>query len=814
MNNRLHTFGWLTVVCLASASGRIAADDVRPGNFKRHVQPLLVKYCYGCHGAKKKSADLSLQGLDSDLVKGKDAESWHDVLNKLNLGQMPPKKAAQPTASERATIVKWLNAELQRAAAAKRSTGGRVVMRRLTRYEYANTMRDLLGIDLDYAADLPPESVSVDGFRNNGRTLGMSPLQLEIYLKTARRALGKAIVTGPRPRVYKYQTEKSVKTRRRRNAAATGNRMPPGGQFLAKLTEFPREGEFIIRVKASARSGKGNAWPRLSVAVGVRADVRAPKKTVNEIDIDATLGNSRVYTFRGRMEDFPQPGKNPKFPGLLITLTHESDTALPPGKRRRKRNRNKKQPKKEDPNQPLIVIDRVEFAGPIFDAWPPSSHTRIMLPSKSTGDKSAYAREIVTRFMRRAYRRPIRKPEADRMMALFATIRKRSDSFEAAIRDVLAVVLISPDFLYLLEPPTTGKPGQTAQPLSDHQIAARLSYFLWGTMPDARLSRLADQGTLRDGKILAKLVRSMIADNRSQRFVKHFTDQWLDLSGLDRVAINPEYYPKFNDRLKRDMRLETEHFFAEILRKDLSALNLLDSKFAMLNNPLAKHYGLAGPRGRAFERVALKPSDHRGGLLAQASMLLINSTGEDSHPIRRAVWIRKRLLDDTPPPPPPDVPELNSKQPDFAALPLKKQLEIHRKKAACYSCHKTIDPWGIPLENYDAVGRWRTKVVKPAGGKRRRKNRTKTSPVDAVGEFPDGTKLAGIQALQQHLLTKERDRFARAVVKKLFAYALGRSAELSDRKTIDQLAKQFAEKEYRLSDLIVAIVQSRQFQTK
>ena len=276
------------------------------------------------------------------------------------------------------------------------------------------------------------------------------------------------------------------------------------------------------------------------------------------------------------------------------------------------------------------------------------------------------------------------------------------------------------------------------------------------------------------------------------------------------MAVNPEFYPDFDDRLKSDMRLETRHFFAEILNKDLSALNLIDSDFVMVNRPLAKHYGLEGPRGMRFERVPIQPGDHRGGLLTQASILLANSTGEDSHPIRRAVWLLDRLLDDPPPPPPPDVPELKSDQPDFAALPLKKQLEIHRAKPACMSCHRGIDPWGVPLENFDAVGRWRTDVSKP----RAKKRSVVKTPVDAVSTLPSGQEIAGSEALKQHLLTHERERFSRALVAKLMAYALGRSLELSDNETIERLAKGFAEKNHRLADLIVAIVMSEEFRSK
>ncbi|MEO2010265.1 MAG: DUF1592 domain-containing protein [Pirellulaceae bacterium] len=795
------------VLALLSMQGS-AAESGSEYDFKRNVQPILAEFCYRCHDNKKASADLKLRELNIDLIKGPDAESWHDVLNKLNLGEMPPAKELQPTELQRQMIVNWVTTELKRAAAVKRNTGGHVVLRRLTRYEFANTMRDLLGVDLDYAADLPPEPSSADGFRNNGATLGMSPLQLEYYLKAARMGLRKAIVTGEQPFVYTHHAKESVVGRSKK--IPVGNRMGPGGLFLAKMDEFPRDGEFLIQVKAGARVPEGSAHPRLTVAVGVRADVLAPKKIVGEVDVDASLDDPQVYEFRGRMEDFPLPGKNPKFPGMLITLTHVGK-APPPPKRVKGEKKKKLEPPMEDPTKPLIVVESIDFEGPVFQTWPPASHTQILFPSKLSDNEEVYAREVLQVFMERAFRRPVDELEVEQMMTLYEELRPRSASLDEAMRDVLAMVLISPDFLYLLEPrDQTAVDENGKQPLTDHELAARLSYFLWSTMPNEQLSKLAASGKLRDKTVLEKQVRRLIADERSWNFVKRFTNQWLDLSGLDRVAVNPEFYPNFDDRLKPDMRLETQHFFAEILKNDLSALNLIDSDFAMLNYPLARHYGIDGPLGTSFERVALNPEDHRGGLLTQSSILLANSTGEDSHPIRRAVWLLDRLLDDPPPPPPPDVPDLNTDQPDLAALPLKRQLEIHRTKSACMSCHQGIDPWGVPFENFDAVGLWRTEVTKP-GAKKRQKV---TTPIDATSTLPGGHEISGIDALKDHLLQHDRERFSRAVVTKLMAYGLGRSPELADMDTIDRLANQFAVNGYRLSDLIVAIVQSNEFLNK
>lgn len=788
----------------------VAADQTASKRFQKSVQPVLVKHCYRCHGKTKAEANLVIHQLGTDFLNATDAETWHDVLNRLNLGEMPPEDELQPTSAEREAVVKWITDELKKATAIKKSTGGKVVMRRLTRYEYANTMRDLLGVNLDFAADLPPESTSIDGFRNNGAVLAMSPIQLEYYLKAARRGLEMAIVTGEKPQLYSHHADKSAPAKKKRSKAVVGNRMPPGGLFVARLEEFPREGDFVIRVKARATIPDHEGLPQLSVAIGVRADVQSPSKTVDVTDVDAIGDDYHTYEFRGRIEDYPLPGKNPKYPGLLITLTHVGDA---PAKPKRKKDA-KKQPTEapvENPNLPLIEIESVDFAGPVFDAWPPATHTRIFFPSSHTNDETRYGREVLHRFMERAFRRPVTQTEVDKMMPVFVKIRDRSESFESAMRDVLSTVLISPDFLYLMEPrDPLSKANNKKQPLTEYELASRLSYFLWSTMPDEQLLSLAKRGELSQPNTLKSQVRRMIADERSWTFIRQFSNQWFDLSGLDRVAVNPEFYPGFDDQLKHDMRRETEHFFGEILNKDLSALNLIDSDFVMVNRPLAKHYGLTGPRGSSFERVSVGPADHRGGLLTQASILLANSTGEDSHPIRRAVWILDRLLDDPPPPPPPDVPELNSEAPDFASLPLKKQLELHRKKEACNSCHRGIDPWGVPLENFDAVGRWRTEVSKPT----RKKRQFTTTPVDANSQLPGDHQIDGIESLKHHLLEHEQDRFSRAVTKKLMSYALGRSVEFTDRDTIEQLSRRFENSGYRLANLITGIVQSEEFQSK
>ena len=800
--NRLR-FSTMAAVSLA-VSSTFAIENGMPdaATFQRDVKPILVQRCLACHGPEKSEADLRLDTLNPNLIAGPDAETWHDVLNKLNLGEMPPKKAPPLSEEDRQKVVGWLTQELQRAAEFGRSTGGKVILRRLTRYEYNNTLRDLLGLDLDYAAKLPPDSPSADGFKNNGAALGISPLQMELYLEAARMGLGKAIVTGERPPVYTHHADKGEPDKRAKGQ--NSNELSSRNRFLVRLLEFPREGEVAVRVRASTNAAADAPYPRMRVAMGVRADTQAPEKTLAEVDVTASLDDPQTFEFRGRIEDFPLPGHNPKFPGLQISIYNSLANPSNNGAKPRK----KKDAAAADKSsgQPVIVIESVEFEGPLLTSWPPPSHAQIFVASDDGSNEIERARKVLERFLTRAYRRPVSVADVDPMLKYFAQVRTNSLNFEEAMREVLAMSLISPNFLYLVEPRSNSSDWEK---LTDYELASRLSYFLWSTMPDQELFDLAATGRLRDQEVLAKQVSRMLADPKSRQFVQHFSEQWFDLSAVDRVAVNPEFYSDFDDSLKADMRMETQLFFATILDEDFSCLKLLDADFTLLNRALAEHYGLAGPRGTAFERVALSPADRRGGLLTQGSFLLANSNGESSHPIKRAVWLLDRLLDSPPAPPPPDVPELDSDEPSLAGLPLKRQLEIHRQKEACNSCHRGIDPWGIALENYDAVGNWREVFATGKAGKK-----VDSSPIDAVANLPDGSRVDGVNELKQYLLQQRRQQFAETIVKRLLTYSLGRSLEWTDRPSITTLTERFTQSDYRLRQLIVAIVQSEPFQTK
>ena len=786
--------------------------------YEQDVAPLLKEYCVDCHGPQKQKNDVRVDNLDRDFVSGRDAETWHDMLDALNSGDMPPKKQVQPTNEERQVIVDWITDEMNHASQIKRSTGGQVVLRRLTRYEYNNTMADLLGVSLDYAADLPPEPNSKDGFMNNGSALGMSSLQMEFYLRAAQLGLSKTLVEGDEPRRFEHVGSENVSRRAGKKSESHTRNIQPGNCFMTRMLDFPVEGPVRIRVKAHAVIPDGKGPPRMRVRLGIRADTYVTGGTLGQdVDVLASEEEPGFYEFTGRLENYPELSHGTNFPGLLVTIHNVYDDGskaievldLKIGQQ-------EKVLDKPDPNQPWLVVESVEFVAPDYKVWPPQTHRAILFANtdqpQSPKQEADYARQVLKRFMKRAFRRPATERELDGIMAFYDKIRPEYPTFVQTMRQTLSMVLVSPQFLYLVEPHTQ---GQGTRELTAYEVASRLSYFLWSTMPDAELFDLADNGRLVDASVLKSQVHRMLEDPQSKRFVAQFTDQWLDLPALDRIAVNPQFYPDFNERLKPAMRLETQQFFAEILKHDLSALNFIDSDFTMLNERLAKHYSIDGVTGTSFTRVALKPEHRRGGLLTHASMLVGNSTGEDSHPIKRAVWILERLLDDPPAQPPANVPALDPETPGFDKLTLKEQLTVHRQDKACVSCHLKIDPWGIPLENFDATGLYRSKAIRlTAARKGRPRGKMTKAPVDATDTMPDGQTVEGAGQLKDYILAKKKGQFARAMVVKMMAYALGRSLEYSDEDEVQKLAHRFQKDGYRLDRLIESIVTSELFLTR
>lgn len=778
----------------------VEAVAVAGSDYEQDVLPVLKTHCVSCHGVQKQQSGIRLDNLSTDLINDRPAaEDWQEVLNVLNSGQMPPDDQPQLTPEQHQKLTAWISGTVRQAIDAGRETSGRVVLRRLNRVEYQNTMFDLLGLEMDYTRDLPPDSVSADGFANDGSALRMSAIQLEYYLDSARRALDHVIVSGATPEVFDYEFTESKIDNWLGNAQRT-TRLGRQQEFLCKMTDkYPEVGEFLVRVRLSAELKPDVGYPLLEVSVGYQPDTEILMRDFELIEI--TAAEEQTLEFRGRIENFPLPVRGQgKFPGLVVRVRNRYTDGSPLPKEKTDQQRDYP----DEPHLPTVTVRSVEFHGPVFDQWPPALHRRILFDSEQRqSDEAGYVAKVIRRFMTQAFRRPVLESEVARMVDFHNSIRGEFPTLEETLRETLAMVLIQPDFLYHLEPA-----GSTKRAIENFELASRLSYFLWSTMPDESLRELAGKGILSEPGVLAGEVDRLLMDPRSNRFVAQFTEQWLHLDYMDRVAVDREYYPAFEDSLKQHMRGETEALFAELIRSDLSAMNLLSSTFVMLNEPMARHYGIAGVSGREFRRVELTGDSHRGGLLGQASILLSNSTGADSHVVRRAVWIRDRLLNDPPSPPPPDTPPLDKANPEFASLSVREQLEIHRKREACASCHRGIDPWGIALENYDAVGNWRNEIRRKVGGG------FTTIPVKADDVLPGEHKIDGVESLKQYLTTQRGNEFARSLVIRLATYAAGRRLELTDQVTIDRLTQDFVADGYRVRGLIRNIVTSDLFLTK
>ena len=778
--------------------------------FQEEVKPLLQSHCFRCHGQKKQKGDLRLDTLDPNIVQGTSAERWHDVLNNINLGEMPPEDESQLSPDERRKLVGWLTEELQKAAKARRGTGQQVVMRRLNRTEYQYTMMDLLGLEMDYSGGFPSDGRSSEGFKNNGASLSMTALQIENYIKIARQAFRFVLVEGEQEKKSVTVVDRNKGPIRGPNSRRfTGNSSERLGRvnfWHGSFKDLPRTGKFSIRVKAYTDRKPGQPAPILFAQYGYFVSGLTLNIMGDAGEVTITSGNPEYYEISGRPEFFPLPEAHVPSAKLngIITLQNAIDDGKPLTQavnkvieEKDKKGKIRKRKVKvfpEDPDFPRIIIESVEFVRNDYPSWPPSLHRRIVQDGEELPDPKA-VEKLLSRFLRRAWRRPVNGEEIKKWMAHYQKMLQQGDSPILALKETLSATLASSNFLYLTEPFEFDK----SRKLNAHELASRLSYFLWSSMPDEELSELADSGRLLEPSVLRKEFDRMLADSKADRFAEQFSMQWLDLEGVDRVAINPQYYKGFDNSLKPDMVGETQAFFREILRSNTSALQFIDAEFTMLNASLAKHYGLEGPKSQRFERVSLEGTSRPGGVLGHASTLLAGSDGADSHPIKRAVWIRERLLHDPPNPPPPDVPGVEKSVPNFEKLSIREQLAIHRKKEACADCHRGIDPWGIALEEYDAIGLFREKTA-------RRKKR-----VSAKTVLPGSHEISGLIDLQKHLLNGRRDQFAKALVSKLLTYALGRSLSLEDELLIEKLSGDFAINDYRLPSLMKNIVTSRPF---
>lgn len=567
--------------------------------------------------------------------------------------------------------------------------------------------------------------------------------------------------------------------------------LPPGKALIIEVgDQIPEQGSVRVRVRASRIDAVSDRVPSLQLEFGWQAsnDSRAAVR-ISERDqaVEAAPGEARLYEWdlplseiyprngvRGisKMGDLPSPSEFIQIVNSAVEVGH-------------------------------VQVEHVEITAPVYATWPPASHTRIFFASPNEASEPVYAREVLERFMTRAWRRAVLASEVEQKVALFAAVRPTCEDFQEAMIEVLATVLASPHFLYLVRAAPlrdAGDAGGASARLTDVELATRLSMFLWCSTPDDEVLALAAKGELSKPEVLSRQVARMLADPRARRFSKHFVRQWLGLQLLDYFEADRKVHPGFGVSLKEAMQQEPIAFFEELLQGNRSVLDFLHADFAMVNERLARHYGLKNVRGNDMRRVALAPGDRRGGLLTQAGLLAMNSDGKDSHPLKRGIWLLVSLLDDPPAPPPPNVPEIDLADPEIAKMTLKQRIENHRNQAACMSCHAKIDPWGIAFESYDAVGKWRTTVQ----GK----------PVDASSVLFNKQKLDGMHGLKRFLLEGRQDQFVRALVHKMATFALGRPLRFGDRMSVDRIAADLRQQGDGLATLVTRIARSDLFQSR
>jgi mono/diheme cytochrome c family protein len=810
----------LALLSVAAAKGETTFDG--------SVQPFLAKNCYACHNAKLASGRLNLESYKSAASVAQDRERWEHIVHKLETGEMPPKGLPRPDQAEVNAVTKWVQGEFEKADRLVKPDPGHVTARRLNRAEYNNTVRDLLGVDLRPADNFPQDD-SGYGFDNIGDVLSLSPVLLERYLSAAEKVT-RAALFGPesmKPAMVRYQPP----FRRRADGTAGGSFKGPASFTITNydftgltmpsaihITHwFPVNAEYLFRCTPAGQRPGGSELIRMAVWIDGKIvkeidvhplDENGPVEDISgqtrELRTRVSAGEHWVaVTFLRQFDGLPaeygglNPTKRPPPPPMDLSFLKPPAGATPEQLEEFNKKIDGIRHKKLDVNN--IRFDNVEIGGPYnADKGPsPESLKRIYVCGHLDGHHvPGCDRKILTNFARRAYRRPPTAEEVNKLVSLVALAQKQGDSFEEGIALAIEAALVSPQFLFRIERDTQPVRADSIRPINDYELASRLSYFLWSSTPDEELLHRADDKSLRKPEVLEAQVRRMLKDPKSHALVQEFGGQWLEFRALESVKPDRDKFPDFEDYLRMSMRTETEMFFESIVREDRSILDLIDGKYTFLNERLAQLYKSPGVTGPDFRRVDLTGNPERGGILTQASVLTVSSYATRTSPVLRGKWILENVLNAPPPPPPPNVPVL-----DEAAVgtsgSLRQQLEKHRANATCASCHSRMDPLGFGLENYDAIGAWRSQDGKFA--------------IDSSGTLPDGRTFEGPEGLKK-ILMADRDRFAECVTEKLLTYALGRGLERYDRPAIKTITSHLAAHDYRFSSLVMEIVNSLPFQ--
>ena len=796
---------------LSASAGEAGTQAAPAAEGEALLQQTIGRYCATCHNDRLQTAGLVLTGLDLSEV-GIHAETWEKVITKLRTRTMPPVGRPRPAADTYDALAGWLETEIDRFAAARPNPGRTEAFHRLNRAEYANAIRDLLALDVDVAELLPADDIDEYGFDNMADVLTVSPALMERYLSAARK-IGRLAVgetpLGPATETYDVPILLMQDDR-------MGDDVPFGSRGGIGIRHyFPVDGEYDVEIRLHRN------YVNYVRGMGSRHEL--------EVRLDGVLVRSFVFggeepagiqapaSYGGNQFGDPEWEEYMLYADANMRARFQA-TAGPhvvsvAFVRRFTEPEGVLQPRQSifavavnEMRDGNAAVEHVAIGGPYVSTGPGDTPAREALftcrpESASTADEEACAQEILSSLARRAYRRPLEAGDVATLMDFYRAGRG-GGSFDAGVQLALERVLISPDFLFRVErDPIDARPA-TAYALNDTEMASRLSYFLWSSGPDDELLDLAEQGRLNDPGVLARQARRMLADPRSKELVRNFAGQWLYLRNLRGVVPDAVVFPEFDENLRDAFLQETELFVESLIREDRSALDLLAADYTFVNERLAEHYGIPGVYGTRFRRVTL-PADvaeRRGGIFGHGSLLTVTSYPNRTSPVLRGKWVLANILGTPPPPPPADVPDLPDRGEDGRAATVRDRLQRHRESPACSVCHAPMDPLGLALENYDAVGKWRT-------------TGEASLPIDASGNLPDGTAFEGPTGLRT-LLLERREQFIGTLTEKLLAYALGRGPEYYDRPTVRAITRSAASENYRWSSIITGIVQSTPFRMR
>jgi mono/diheme cytochrome c family protein len=802
----------LTVVLLASTSvGALrpthpsAASPVQPpasaqsgASSAASTQRALVdKYCVTCHNARVKTAGLMLDKMDLDRVPD-GAPVWEKVVRKLRGGMMPPPGAPRPDEAGIDALVSFLETTIDRDALAQ-ANPGRSPLHRLNRSEYANAIRDLLALDVDATALLPADD-EANGFDNIADVLKVSPSLVEQYLTASRKIATLAVGD---PHIVPVSSVYRVPPDRPQADHVEGLPLGTRGGLVIHHS-FPLDADYDFRVNLLQNIVgyvPGLEWPHLlEIAIdGERVFTASVGGEEDNKLSDTNLALAKE-TLDARLRARIHVKAGPRIVTVAFIRKNSAESVEP------------LQPFTRDLDMQnmngIPLIEHVQIGGP-FNATGPGdtpSRRRIFicrptspeaLPRASTHEETDCAKTILSTLARRAYRRPV-DTEIDTLLAFYESGRK-TGTFDNGIESAVRFILTSPKFIFRDEPDPANLTAGTVYPVSDLELASRLSFFLWSSVPDDQLLAAATQGRLKEPAVIERQVRRMLADPKSSALVDNFAAQWLFLRNLQSFLPDTATFPNFDDSLRQGFRKETGLFFESIMREDRSVLDLLTADYTFVNERLARHYGIPDVYGSRFRRVTVT-DENRRGLLGQGSVLSVTSYPNRTSPVLRGKWILENILGTPPPAPPPNVPTLRENGEDGRVMSVRARLEEHRKNPACATCHRVMDPLGFSLENFDATGAWRTKEARGVD-------------VDASGQLADGTPVDGPVALREALVRRP-EQFVRTMTEKLLTYSLGRGLEYYDMPVVRAIVRNAARQDYRFSSLVTGIVKSTPFQMK